>query len=94
MTKNTPVEKDFLKRITTLIEDNLSDERFGVSELADKIGLDTIVRWLDNLYIEFGDLKYKASPLLKKMVRANHLGRETGRGFYEYDADGKKVLKY
>lgn len=64
----------------------------GPFEIADKIGLDTIVRWLDNLYNEFGDLKYKASPLLKKMVRANHLGRETGRGFYEYDADGKKVI--
>jgi 3-hydroxybutyryl-CoA dehydrogenase len=65
----------------------------GPFELADKIGLDTIVRWLDNLYREFGDLKYKASPLLKKMVRANHLGRETGRGFYEYDSDGKKITR-
>ncbi len=63
----------------------------GPFELADKIGLDTIVRWLDNLYNEFGDLKYKASPLLKKMVRANHLGRETLKGFYLYDEEGKKV---
>jgi len=65
----------------------------GPFELADKIGIDTIVRWLDNLYREFGDLTYKASPLLKKMMRANHLGRETGRGFYEYDSEGKKILK-
>ena len=64
----------------------------GPFEVADKIGLDTIVRWLDNLYKEFGDLKYKASPLLKKMVRANHLGRETMKGFYRYDADGKKLV--
>lgn len=63
----------------------------GPFELADKIGLDTIVRWLDNLYREFGDLKYKASPLLKKMVRANHLGRETGVGFYRYNEEGKKI---
>ena len=62
----------------------------GPFEIADKIGLDTVVRWLDNMYREFGDLKYKASPLLKKMVRANHLGRETGRGFYRYDEEGKK----
>ena len=65
---------------------------FGPFESADKIGLDTIVRWLDNLYNEFGDLKYKASPLLKKMVRANHIGRETFRGFYNYDQEGKRIL--
>jgi 3-hydroxybutyryl-CoA dehydrogenase len=64
----------------------------GPFEVADKIGLDTIVRWLDNLYKEFGDLKYKASPLLKKMVRANHLGRETQRGFYRYNKEGKKII--
>jgi 3-hydroxybutyryl-CoA dehydrogenase len=63
----------------------------GPFELADKIGLDSIVRWLDNLYREFGDLKYKASPLLKKKVRANHLGRETNRGFYKYNEEGKKI---
>jgi 3-hydroxybutyryl-CoA dehydrogenase len=63
----------------------------GPFEIADKIGLDTIIRWLDNLYREFGDQKYKASPLLKKMVRANHLGRETQKGFYRYNAEGKKI---
>lgn len=65
----------------------------GPFEVADKIGIDTIVRWLDNLYREFGDLKYKASPLLKKMVRANHLGRETLRGFYKYNDEGKKIVQ-
>jgi 3-hydroxybutyryl-CoA dehydrogenase len=64
----------------------------GPFEIADKAGLDTIVRWLDNLYKEFGDLKYKASPMLKKKVRANQLGRETGRGFYKYDEDGSKII--
>jgi 3-hydroxybutyryl-CoA dehydrogenase len=64
----------------------------GPFEIADKIGLDTIIRWLDNLYREFGDQKYKASPLLKKMVRANHLGRETQKGFYRYNAEGKKII--
>lgn len=63
----------------------------GPFEIADKIGLDVIVRWLDNLYKEFGDLKYKASPLLKKMVRANLLGRETQHGFYKYNDEGKRL---
>ncbi len=63
----------------------------GPFELADKIGLDMVIRWLDNIYKEFGEIKYKASPMLKKRVRANHLGRETGIGFYRYDSEGKKI---
>ena len=38
----------------------------------------------DKLYNEFSDSKYRPHPLLKKMVRANNLGRKTGKGFYEY----------
>lgn len=65
---------------------------YGPFEMADKIGIDVVVRWLDNLYKEFGDIKYKASPMLKKRVRANHLGRDTGMGFYQYDANEKRIL--
>jgi len=63
----------------------------GPFELADKIGLDKILRWLDNLYEEFGEMKYKASPVLKRMVRANRLGRITKQGFYKYDEKGKRI---
>ena len=65
----------------------------GPFEMADKIGLDKILRWCENLYDEFGDLKYKSSPLLKKLVRANHFGRRTGRGFYEYNKEGVKISR-
>ena len=65
----------------------------GPFEMADKIGLDKILRWCENLYDEFGDLKYKSSPMLKKLVRANQWGRRTGKGFYEYNKDGIKVTK-
>jgi len=64
---------------------------YGPFEMADKIGVDVVVRWLDNLYKEFGDIKYKASPMLKKRVRANHLGRSKGVGFYKYDEEGKRI---
>jgi 3-hydroxybutyryl-CoA dehydrogenase len=64
----------------------------GPFEMADKIGLDKILRWRENLYDEFGDLKYKSSPLLKKLVRANQWGRRTGKGFYEYK-DGMRIAK-
>jgi 3-hydroxybutyryl-CoA dehydrogenase len=63
----------------------------GPFEMADKIGLDRVVRWLDNLYNEFGDLRYKASPLLKRYVRGNQLGRKTLHGFYKYDDFGQKI---
>jgi 3-hydroxybutyryl-CoA dehydrogenase len=65
----------------------------GPFEMADKIGLDKILRWCENLYDEFGDLKYKSSPLLKKLVRANQWGRSTGRGFYDYTKEGVKIKR-
>ncbi len=63
----------------------------GPFELADKVGLDKVERWMDNLYGEFGGIKYKASPVLKRHVRAHHYGRSTGIGFYTYDETGKRI---
>src|SRR6056297_1125982 len=65
----------------------------GPFEMADKIGLDRVIRWMDNLYEEFGDYKYKPSPILKRLVRAGYLGRKTHKGFYEYDENGQKLKK-
>ncbi len=56
----------------------------GPLELSDLIGLDTCVNILDVLYTGFGDSKYRACPLLRKMVAAGWLGRKSGRGFYSY----------
>lgn len=64
---------------------------FGPFEMADKIGLDRVFRWMENLYNEFGDKKYKASPVLKKLIRAKQLGRKTCQGFYKYDEHGHKL---
>jgi len=64
----------------------------GPFEFSDKVGLDKVMRWMDNLYHEFGDIKYKSSPLIKKLVRANQLGRKTRKGFYDYDENGKKII--
>jgi len=65
----------------------------GPFEMADKIGLDKVARWMDNLYEEFGDMKYKASPVIKRLVRANQLGRISGGGFYKY-SNGQKIVKH
>lgn len=56
----------------------------GPLELGDLIGLDVCLAIMEVLYREFGDSKYRPHPLLRKMVRANLLGRKTGVGFYDY----------
>jgi 3-hydroxybutyryl-CoA dehydrogenase len=56
----------------------------GPLELADFIGLDVCLAILRVLHEGFGDPKYAPCPLLVNMVQAGHLGRKTGRGFYEY----------
>ncbi|TWI56123.1 3-hydroxybutyryl-CoA dehydrogenase [Halalkalibacter nanhaiisediminis] len=56
----------------------------GPLALADLVGLDTLLFVQETLYEETSDSKYRPCPLLKKLVRAGHLGRKTGRGFYEY----------
>jgi len=56
----------------------------GPLALADMIGLDTMLSVMEVFYEGFEDPKYRAAPLLKEMVAAGHLGRKTGRGFYDY----------
>jgi len=53
----------------------------GPLALADLVGLDVLLAVQDTLYKETGDSKYRACPLIRKMVRAGHLGRKSGKGF-------------
>jgi len=56
----------------------------GPLTLADFIGLDVCLAILQVLHGGLGDPKYRPCPLLRRMVAAGHLGRKSGRGFYEY----------
>lgn len=56
----------------------------GPLQLADFIGLDVCLAILNVLYTGFGNPKYAPCPLLKNMVTAGHLGRKSGKGFYDY----------
>jgi len=64
---------------------------FGPLTLADMMGLDVVMSWMENLIEELSEHKYNPCPLLRKLVRAGHLGVKTGRGFFEYDADGDRI---
>ena len=67
--------------------------RFGPFRTADIIGLNKVSKWMDNLYEEFGNSKYKPNPMIKRLVRAKHLGKQTGQGFYKYDENGVVVTE-
>jgi 3-hydroxybutyryl-CoA dehydrogenase len=56
----------------------------GPFELADLVGLDTLLAILDILWDGFRDPKYRACPLLRRLVEAGKLGRKSGEGFYVY----------
>ena len=65
----------------------------GPLELADLIGLDTVLSIAEILHRDFGDSKYRPCAMLRNLVQAGLLGRKTGRGFYVYDASGAKIPK-
>jgi 3-hydroxybutyryl-CoA dehydrogenase len=57
----------------------------GPLELADMIGLDTVLSIMEAMHHAFGDDKYRPAPLLRQMVSGGQLGRKSGQGFYSYE---------
>lgn len=64
----------------------------GPLELADRTGLDRFLMSMEYLFKETGDTKFRPCPLIKKLVRAKHLGVKTGKGVFSYDkTTGKRI---
>ncbi len=63
----------------------------GPLEMADMMGLDEVLTWMETLWKTLGEPRYRACPILRKLVRERKLGKKTGEGFYRYDENGKII---
>jgi 3-hydroxybutyryl-CoA dehydrogenase len=57
----------------------------GILAWADEIGLDHVLAVLDGLFLERGEERYRAAPLLRRLAWSGRLGRQTGEGFFNYE---------
>lgn len=67
--------------------------QYGPLEMADMMGLDEVLAWMETLWKTLGEPRYRACPVLRKLVRERKLGRKTGEGFYKYDENGRLINK-
>lgn len=65
--------------------------QYGPLEMADMMGLDEVLAWMETLWRTLGEPRYRACPILRKLVREKKLGKKTGEGFYQYDQHGNKI---
>lgn len=63
----------------------------GPLEMADSMGLDEVLMWMETLFHELGEPRYRPCPLLRRMVRERKLGKKVGEGFFKYNEDGKRL---
>ena len=65
--------------------------QMGPLEMADTMGLDEVLMWMETMYHELGESRFRPCPLLRRMVRERKLGKKVGEGFFKYDQDGKRL---
>jgi len=65
--------------------------KVGPLEMADSMGLDEVLAWMETLWSTLGEPRYRPCPILRKLVRERKLGKKTGEGFFKYDSDGKII---
>jgi 3-hydroxybutyryl-CoA dehydrogenase len=69
-----------------------SGRKMGIFETGDMVGLDVTYGALMSMYRETGDSRWYPPLLLRRKVRAGHLGKKTGRGWYAYNPDGSRKI--
>jgi 3-hydroxybutyryl-CoA dehydrogenase len=67
--------------------------QMGPLELADSMGLEEVLTWMEQLYGTLGEPRYRPCPLLRKMVRERKLGKKKKQGFLTYDSEGNIIQK-
>ncbi len=67
------------------------DFRYGPLEWADRIGLHRVLNWLEHLFRETGEPKFRPCPVIRKLVRAGHTGATVGKGFFNYDSERSRL---
>ncbi len=67
------------------------DFRTGPLEWADRVGLDRVFNWMQHMFQETGEARFRPCPLLKRLVRAGLYGTKTGQGFFTYDANRRRL---
>lgn len=65
--------------------------QIGPLELADTIGLDELLHWMQELWNALGEPRYRPCPILRQKVRDKKLGKKSGEGFFKYDEDGNII---
>jgi len=63
----------------------------GPLEMADSMGLDEVLSWMESIWHELGEPRYRPCPLLRRMVREGKLGKKTLTGFFRYNDEGKRL---
>ena len=65
--------------------------QMGPLEMADSMGLDEVLAWMETLWNTLGEPRYRPCPILRKLVRERKLGKKSGEGFYKYDENGNII---
>jgi 3-hydroxybutyryl-CoA dehydrogenase len=64
----------------------------GPLELADSMGLEELLAWMETMFHEFGEIKWRPCPLLRRLVREQKYGKKSGEGFFKYDESGQRII--
>lgn len=65
--------------------------QYGPLEMADAMGLDEVLTWMETLWKTLGEPRYRPNSMLRKLVRERKLGKKTGEGIFKYDEHGNKI---